>query len=174
MSFLNRTIFDLTLSPQGFVMWYTITVIKSRDHPCIAYLIMIWCFLSCLCKLGICVCVYWKFSRHNVIVRLTKIMSNLGKDSDFQCHFLASKIGPIFPKSFSVKNIWLEHQLIFLNFFENFDFWSTLFYKNVYNFCRLCSKNASFQYMHLWFHAQLEQKILNGFYFRDQEATINI
>ena len=33
-----------------------------------------------------------------------------------------SKIGQIFLKKNSVKNIWLEDQLILMKFFENFDF----------------------------------------------------
>ena len=44
------------------------------------------------------------------------------QNSDFQSHFLASKIGQIFPKNNSVKNILLEDQLILMKFFENFDF----------------------------------------------------
>ena len=38
------------------------------------------------------------FSLNNVIVRITKIMNNLVKDSDFQSHFSVFKIGRIFPK----------------------------------------------------------------------------
>ena len=33
-----------------------------------------------------------------------------------------SKIGQIFPKKISVKNIWLEDQLILKKFFEKIDF----------------------------------------------------
>ena len=40
----------------------------------------------------------------------------------FQSYFLASKIGWIFPKKNSVKNIWLGDQLVLMKFFENFDF----------------------------------------------------
>ena len=45
-----------------------------------------------------------------------------------------------------------------------------IFVGSVYNFCNpdddiILSKNASFQYTHLWFHAQLAEKILEGFYF---------
>ena len=35
------------------------------------------------------------------------------QNSDFQSHFSVSKIGRIFPKKFSVKNIWLGDQLIY-------------------------------------------------------------
>ena len=35
---------------------------------------------------------------------------------------------------FSVKNIWLRDQLLYMKFFKNFDFWSTLFSKDVPNF----------------------------------------
>ena len=44
------------------------------------------------------------------------------QNSEFQSHFSVSKIGWIFPKKISVKNIWLEDQLILMKFFENFNF----------------------------------------------------
>ena len=47
-----------------------------------------------------------------------------------QSNFLASKI--IF--FFSMKNIWLGNQLLSMNFFENFDFQSSLFSENAPNF----------------------------------------
>ena len=44
------------------------------------------------------------------------------QNSEFQSHFSVSKIGPIFPNFFSVKNIWLGDQLLLQKAFENFDF----------------------------------------------------
>ena len=44
------------------------------------------------------------------------------QNSESQSHFSVSKIGRIFPKKNSVKNIWLGDQLLLLKFFENFDF----------------------------------------------------
>ena len=45
---------------------------------------------------------------------------NLGYD--FQNHFSVSKMGRIFPKKISLKNICLGDQLLPKNVFENFDF----------------------------------------------------
>ena len=77
------------------------------------------------------------FSLNNDIVGLTKIMNNLFKDLkilSFKVIFHWN-----FPKKNLVKNIWLGDQLTLINLFENFDFLSTLFSKNVPNFCQLCS-----------------------------------
>ena len=76
------------------------------------------------------------------IFLLTKIMNNLVKDLkilSFKVIFKCLKLVESFQKKFSVKNIGLEDQLILLIFFENLDFQSTLFTKNVPNFFRLCS-----------------------------------
>ena len=57
-------------------------------------------------------------------VRLTKIMNNLVKDIkilSFKVIFKCLKLVESFKKK-SVKNIWLEDQLILIKFFENFDF----------------------------------------------------
>ena len=52
----------------------------------------------------------------------------------FQSYFSASKINGIF------LNFELTRRSTFINeIFENFNFWSTLFSKNVPNFCLLCS-----------------------------------
>ena len=65
-------------------------------------------------------------SLNNDPVKLTKIMNNLVKDLKilsfkviFQC--LKSKIGRNFSKESFGENIWLEDQLILMNFLENFD-----------------------------------------------------
>ena len=67
---------------------------------------------------------------------LPKLWTNdqRSQNSEFQSHFSVSRIGRNFPKKNSVKNIWLEDQLILMKFFENFDFYSTLFTKIVHNF----------------------------------------
>jgi hypothetical protein len=52
------------------------------------------------------------------------------QNSEFQSHFSASKINEIF-LGFCVKNIRLEKQLLEIKLFENFDFYSTLFSKNM-------------------------------------------
>jgi hypothetical protein len=57
----------------------------------------------------------------------------------FQSHFSVLKIGWIFPKKKSIKNIRLGDQLLLKDVFENFDFLDTLFSKFMPNFCRLCS-----------------------------------
>ena len=44
------------------------------------------------------------------------------QNSEFQSHFLVSKIGQIFQKTNSEENIWLGDQLLLMKFFENFDF----------------------------------------------------
>ena len=44
------------------------------------------------------------------------------KNSYFQSHFSVLKIGPIFPKKNSMKNIGLGDQLLLKNVFEIFDF----------------------------------------------------
>ena len=44
------------------------------------------------------------------------------QNSYFQSHFSVSKIGWIFPKKISMKNIWLGDQLLEMKFIENFDF----------------------------------------------------
>ena len=65
------------------------------------------------------------FSLNNDLVRLTKIMNNLVKDLkilSFKVIFQCLKLVKSFQKKFSVKNIWLEDQLILMKFFENFDF----------------------------------------------------
>ena len=49
------------------------------------------------------------------------------QNSDFQSHFSV------------LKNTGLGDQLLIKNVFENFDFWNTLFSKNIPNFCQLCS-----------------------------------
>ena len=49
------------------------------------------------------------------------------QNSDFQSHFSVLKIGWIFPKKFSLKNIGLGDQLLLKNVFENFDFYDTIF-----------------------------------------------
>ena len=69
-------------------------------------------------------------------------MNNLVKDLkilSFKVIFKCLKLAESFQKKISVKNIWLEGQLILMKFFENFDFESTCFTKNVPNFCQLCS-----------------------------------
>ena len=73
---------------------------------------------------------------------LPKLLNNLVKDLkilSFKVIFQYLKSVESFPKKISVKNIWFRHQLILMNFFENFDLLSTFFTKNVPNFCRLCS-----------------------------------
>ena len=55
------------------------------------------------------------------------------------------------------------------NDFESKNF--AIFEEVVHNFGRsdddmIQRKNAYFQYMHTWFDAQLDQKILDGLYFR--------
>ena len=65
------------------------------------------------------------FSLNNDLVRLAKIMNNLVKDLKiltFKVIFKYRKLVESFQKKKSVKNIWLEDQLIFMKFFENFDF----------------------------------------------------
>ena len=52
----------------------------------------------------------------------------------FQSHFSASKINGIFLIFFSVKNIRLGDRLLYLNFFENFDFLSTLVFSKCAQF----------------------------------------
>jgi len=44
------------------------------------------------------------------------------QNSHFQSHFSVLKIGQIFPKKFSIKNIRLGDQHVLKNVFENFDF----------------------------------------------------
>ena len=44
------------------------------------------------------------------------------ENSEFQSHFSVSKIGWIFQKKNSVKNIWSGDQLLLMKFFDNFDF----------------------------------------------------
>ena len=69
-------------------------------------------------------------------------MNNLVKDLkilSFKIIFQCLKLVESFQKKYSVKNIWLGDQLTLMNFFENFDFYSTLFTKNVPNFSQLCS-----------------------------------
>ena len=80
------------------------------------------------------------FSLNSDIIRLTKIMNNLVKDCKirtFKVIFQCLKLVESFRKKNSVKNIWLGDQLLLMKFFENFDFQSTLFSKNMPNFCRL-------------------------------------
>ena len=83
------------------------------------------------------------YSLNNDLVRLNKIMNNLVKDLkilSFKVIFQCLKLAESFQKKKkSVKNIWFGEQLILMKFFENFDFWITLFTKNVPNFCQLCS-----------------------------------
>ena len=82
------------------------------------------------------------FSLNNDILRLTKIMNNLFKDCKirtFKVIFQCLKLVESFQKKHFLKKIWSEDQLILVKCFENFDFESTLFTKNVPNFCRLCS-----------------------------------
>ena len=55
-------------------------------------------------------------------------------ESDFQSQFSTSKIIRIFLIFFSLKNISLGACFLFLSFFENFNFWTTLFTKMVPNF----------------------------------------
>ena len=64
------------------------------------------------------------FSLNNDLVKLTKIMNNLVKDLKILSfsHFSVSKIGGIFPKRITMKNISLGDQLLLMKFFENFDF----------------------------------------------------
>ena len=64
------------------------------------------------------------FSLNNVAIRLAKIMNNLLEHLKILIfsHFSVSKIGQIFPKKISVKNIRLGNQLLFMKIFENFDF----------------------------------------------------
>ena len=65
------------------------------------------------------------FSLNNDIVRLTKIMNKLVKDCKirtFKVIFQCLKSVKSFQKKFSVKNITLGDQLLFMKFFENFDF----------------------------------------------------
>ena len=65
-------------------------------------------------------------------------MNNLtSQNSYFQSHFSVLKIGQIFPKKKSFKNLRLGDQLLLKNYFENFDFLYTLFSKivsSVHNF----------------------------------------
>jgi len=56
--------------------------------------------------------------------------------SDFQSQFSKSKIIRIVQIFFSLKNISLEEGFLLLSFFENFNFWTTLFSKMVPNFWR--------------------------------------
>ena len=49
-------------------------------------------------------------------------MNNLVKDLSFKVIFKCLKLVESFQKKISVKNIWLEDQLILMKFFENFDF----------------------------------------------------
>ena len=82
------------------------------------------------------------FSLNNVTVRLTKIMNNLFEHLKiliFKVIFQCWKLVEFFWKEFSLKNIGLGDQLLLKIFFKHFDFWGTLFSKNVPNFCRLCS-----------------------------------
>ena len=65
------------------------------------------------------------FSLNNDLLMLTKIMNNLVKDLkilSFKVIFKCLKLVESFQKKNSVKNIWLEDQLILMKFFENFDF----------------------------------------------------
>ena len=65
------------------------------------------------------------FSLNNDPVRLTRIMNNLVKDLkilSFKVIFKRLKLVKYFQKIISVKNVWLEDQLILMKFFENFDF----------------------------------------------------
>ena len=65
------------------------------------------------------------FSLNHVIIRLTQIMNNFLKHlkiRTFKVIFLCQKLVESFPKTFSMKNIWLEDQLLVKNVFENFDF----------------------------------------------------
>ena len=56
--------------------------------------------------------------------------------SDFQSHFCTSKIIRIFLNFFLLKNICLEEGFLLFLFFDNFNFWTTLFSKMVPNFWR--------------------------------------
>ena len=58
--------------------------------------------------------------------------------SDFQSQFSMSKIIWIFLNVFSIEDLQfsLEEGFLLLSFFENFNFWTTLFSKMVPNFWR--------------------------------------
>ena len=79
--------------------------------------------------------------------------------SDFQSQFSMSKIIQIFLIFFSLKNISLEEGFLLLSFFENFNFWTTLFSKMVPNFWRS-----------VWTSVKVKSK--NYFYFTDFFAKI--
>ena len=73
-------------------------------------------------------------------------MNNLLKDCKirtFKVNFQHQKSKEYFWIIFSVKNIRLGDQLLKVKYFENFDFQSTLFSKNVPNFCQLHVHNFS-------------------------------
>ena len=79
------------------------------------------------------------FSLYNDLVRLTKIMNNLGKDLkilSFKVILKCLKLVKSFQKKISVKNIWLEINLYKWIFLKTS---STSFTKNVPKFCRLSS-----------------------------------
>ena len=80
------------------------------------------------------------FSLNNDTVRLTKIMNNLVKDCKirtFKVIFQCLKLVESFKEKFCEE--YLIRRPTFTNdFFENFDFQSILFSKNVPNFCQPC------------------------------------
>ena len=79
-----------------------------------------------------------EFSKKNHYLTFTDVHMSRQKvpKSDFQSQFSMSKIIRIFLIFFSLKNISLEEGFLLLSFFENFNFWTTLFSKMVPNFWR--------------------------------------
>jgi hypothetical protein len=79
--------------------------------------------------------------------------------SDFQSQFSMSKIIGIFLIFFSLKNISLKEGFLLLSFFENYNFWTTLFSKMVPNF-----------WQSVWTFVKVKSK--NNFYLTDFFAKI--
>ena len=77
----------------------------------------------------------------------------------FKVNFLCQKSFESFWIFFSLKNISLKEGFLLLSFFENFNFWTTLFSKMVPNFWRS-----------VWTSVKVKSK--NYFYFTDFFAKI--
>ena len=106
---------------------------------------------------------------------------------DFQSEFSMSKIIWIFLIFFSLKNISLEEGFLLLSFFENFNFWTTLFTEMVPNFwqsewtsVKVKSKNyfhftdfllkstpcwLTSAILHYWGHTKIEVQWFGSFFF---------
>ena len=104
------------------------------------------------------------------------------QNSDFQSQFSMSKIIQIFLNFFSLKNMILGAHFLLLTFFENFNFYSTLFTKNMLIFRSLDLERMLIrQFIFLWksafyhsiklpFDAEVAEKILNAIYCKSRKV----